>query len=184
MISRPRALQILDQWVTKDFTRKHLLATEAVMRAYAVRLKADPEQWGMAGLLHDADWDSFPEVHPAKIVELLRAEGEMEIAQAIASHGNNSPQFGERFVPRQSQLDHALFACDEVTGFAMAVAFVRPTKLEGMSPSSIKKKLKDKAFAAQVSRDDILTGPKELGVELDAHLQLVIEAMQGGGLGL
>ena len=181
-MDRQRAIQLLDQWVTKDFTRKHLLATEAAMRTYAVRFGGNPDQWGLAGLLHDADWDTFPDEHPARVVAWLRDADQNEIAQAVASHGNNSPQFGERFIPRTTLLDHALFACDEVTGFIMAVAMVRPTRLEGLAPSSVKKKLKDKSFAAQVNRDDIIQGASELGVELDAHLQLVIEAMQQANL--
>lgn len=183
-MDRTRALAIVDQWVTKDFTRTHLFATEAVMRAYARRFGADEDVWGLAGLLHDADWDTFPDEHPARIVAVLREEGLTALAQAIASHGNNGPVIGNRFVPRQSQLDHALFACDEITGFVMAVALVRPTKLDGLEPKSVKKKLKDKAFAAAVSRDDIAAGPQPLGLDLDDHLRVVIAAMQGAGLAL
>lgn len=183
-MKRERAVQILGQWVAKEFTRKHLLATEAVMRAYAVQFGQDPDHWGMAGLLHDADWDTFPEEHPGKVVALLKEEGEPELAQAIASHGNNSEKFGNRFQPRTTLLDKALFACDEITGFVMAVAFVRPGKLDGMTPSSVKKKLKDKGFAAQVSREEIYQGAQELGVEFDAHLQTVITAMQQANITL
>lgn len=176
-MDRTKALHILDEWVRKPFTRTHLLATEAAMRAYAAKFGEDSERWGLAGLLHDADWDSFPAEHPARIVAILREEGEHDLAQAVAAHGNNAPQIGNRFVPRQTLLDRALFACDEITGFIMAVAFVRPGKLEGMSPSSVRKKLKDKAFAAQVNREEITQGASELGVELEAHIALVIQAM-------
>jgi predicted hydrolase (HD superfamily) len=181
---RDDAITILDEWVTKDFTRTHLFATEAVMRAHAARCGEDVDQWGLAGLLHDADWDTFPDEHPRRIVTRLEAAGEDTIAQAIASHGNNSPQYGERFAPRVSLMDQVLFASDEITGFVMAVAFVRPDGLVGLTPKSIKKKLKDKRFAAQVNREEVYAGPQDIGIEFDDHLQLVIEAMQGAQLKL
>jgi predicted hydrolase (HD superfamily) len=183
-MDRQKALIILDAWVSKEFTRTHLLATEAVMRAYAKKLSENVELWGLTGLLHDADWDAHPNEHPAQTVASLRESGDDTMAQAIASHGNNSEQFGERFVPRSSQLDHALFACDEITGFVMAVAMVRPTRLAGIKLKSIKKKLKDKSFAAAVNREEVYAGPAELGVDFDEHLALVIEAMQGADLSL
>lgn len=179
-MNRDEAIKILDEWVTKDFSRKHMLAVEACMRAYAKKFGENEDKWSLAGLLHDADWDSFSDEHPKKIVELLKEKGEEEVAQAVASHGNNSEEYGkDRFTERKSQMDKTLFACDEITGFIMAVSYVRPNGLSDLKPKSVKKKLKDKNFAAQVSREEIYEGAEELGIEFDEHLLFVIEAMKG-----
>jgi len=177
-MTREEALKILDQWVTKPFSRKHMLAVEACMRAYAKKFGEDEEKWGLSGLLHDADWDSFPDEHPAKIVELLKEKGEPEMAQAIASHGNNSPAYGNRFSERKELMDKALYACDEITGFVMAVSYVRPNGMSDLEVSSVKKKLKDKGFAAQVNREEIYEGAELLGVPFDQHLAFVIDSMK------
>ncbi len=176
-MTRDEAIKILDDWVTKDFSRKHMLAVEASMRAYAKKFGEDEEKWGLAGLLHDADWDSFPAEHPKKIVALLKEKGEDEMAQAIASHGNDHDG-SDRFTKRESKMDQTLYACDEITGFIMAVSYVRPNGMADLEPKSVKKKLKDKGFAAQVNREEIYEGAETLGVDLDEHIQFVLEAMK------
>ncbi len=178
-MTRNDALKILDQWVTKPFSKKHMLAAEACMRAYARKFGEDEEKWGLAGLLHDADWDSFPTVHPAEIVKLLREKGEEDLAHAIASHGDDREGETRRFEKRETLMDKALFACDEITGFIMAVSYVRPNGIDDLEAKSVKKKLKDKGFAAQVSREDIYNGATELGVDFDEHVAFVLEAMKG-----
>ena len=170
-----------------------MLAVEAACRFYAVKFGAaaigEPrsismereEKWGTAGLLHDADWEKHPDKHPQGIIDDLRKRGvDEEIIHAISCHGNN---FG---LERKSQLDHVLFACDEITGMITATALVRPTKLEGLEVKSVKKKMKDKDFAAGVNRADVVQGAEELGISLEEHIQNVITAMQEvkGDLGL
>ncbi|MBN1916131.1 HD domain-containing protein [Candidatus Dojkabacteria bacterium] len=182
-MTRDEALKILDTWSTKPFSKKHMLAVEECMRSYARKFGKDEEKWGIAGLLHDADWDSFPDEHPKKIVALLREKGEEEIAQAVAGHGDMSEQYldkdgNPRFTERKTLMDKALYACDEITGFIMAVSYVRPNGIADIEPKSVKKKLKDKAFAAQVNREEIYKGAEELGIDFDKHLQFVIEAMK------
>ena len=143
------------------------------MRFYAQKFGADKDQWGIAGMLHDADRQKYPQEHPKIIIADLEKRGtDAEIIHAISAHGNN---FG---VERKSQLDHALFACDEITGMVTATALVRPEKLNGLEAKSVKKKMKDKSFAAGVNRDDVIQGAAELGISLDEHIQNVIVAMQ------
>jgi predicted hydrolase (HD superfamily) len=125
----------------------------------------------MTGLLHDADYDRWPEEHPRRIVAWLREQGEPEIAQAVVAH------FDAAEVPDLTPLDRSLLACDELTGFVMACCLVRPDGIRSLSPASVKKKLKDKAFAAKVSRDDVFSGVGRLGVPLEEHIQLVIDAL-------
>jgi len=158
-----------------------MYAVEAVLRSYAKIYKEDEEKWGVTGLLHDVDWEKYPKTHPKEIVKNLTEIGtDKEIIHAIASHGNNSPEYPtNHFEERTSLLDKALFASDEIAGFVIACALVRPDKLDTLKAKSVKKKLKDKAFAAKVSREEIYQGVKELGVDLDEHIQLVIEALQG-----
>lgn len=182
-MTREEALKILDEWVTKPFSRKHMLAVESCMRAYARKFGEDEEKWGIAGLLHDADWDTFPDEHPKKIVTLLKEKGEEEIAQAIASHGDMGGQYLDkdgrpRFTERKSLMDKVLYASDEITGFIMAVSYVRPNGMEDLEAKSVKKKLKDKAFAAQVNREEIYKGAEELSINFDEHLQFVLETMR------
>ena len=145
------------------------------MRAYAGRYGGDPETWGIAGMLHDFDYEMHPRAphHPMKGAELLRARGVSEpVDYAILAHADYSG------MPRGSLLDRALYACDELTGFVHACALVRPGKvITGMEAASVKKKLKDKAFARTVNRDDVYRGAAELGVDLDAHITFVIEAL-------
>jgi len=182
-MTRDEALEILHEFTKNENLRKHAYAVEAAMRAYARRLGEDEEYWGNVGLLHDFDWEVHPtlEDHPSKGGEILRERGVDE--QMIADIAAHAPHSG---VPRDTSLRRALFAVDELTGFIVAVALVRPTGLEGMKPGSVRKKMKDKSFAAAVNREDIQTGADELGVDLSEHIAFVIEAMQGisGELGL
>jgi putative nucleotidyltransferase with HDIG domain len=152
-----------------------MLAVETAMRAYAVRFGADVELWGLTGLLHDLDYERYPDLetgHPRVALRELEQRGySPELVRAVASH---AAFLG---VSRDSPMEKTLFAVDELCGFIMACAYVRPAGLEGMTPKSVKKKLKTPAFAAAVSREDITSGAAELGVDFDEHLQLVIDAL-------
>ncbi|MBI2824517.1 MAG: HD domain-containing protein [Planctomycetia bacterium] len=161
-----------------------MLAVEAAMRAYARRFGEDEETWGIVGLLHDFDYERWPHPpdHPLKGAAILAEHGyPAEVIHAIKSHADYLPD-----CPRRSRLDKALYACDELAGFVTAVAMVRPERLAGMQAASVRKKLKQKSFAAAVNRDDIRRGAEDLGVDLDEHIQFVIDAMQSiaGALGL
>jgi putative nucleotidyltransferase with HDIG domain len=175
MISRDQAWSVLTEFTKSDSLRKHARAVEASMRAYAGRYDEDPESWGVAGMLHDFDYEMHPHAphHPIKGAEILLARGVPEpIVHAIMAHADYSG------VPRVSRLDKALYACDELSGFVHAVALVRPGRvISGLEPPSVKKKLKDKAFARTVNRDDVYRGATELGVDLDAHIAFVISAL-------
>ena len=145
------------------------------MRAAAYRYgagKLDEERWAMTGLLHDADYDQWPEEHPKRVVDWLTEQGEPEIAHAVSAH------FTGWGIAPDSALDKALLACDELAGFVMACCLVRPDGIRSLSPSSVKKKLKDKSFAAKVNRGDVHAGVQRLGVSLDEHIQLVIDALK------
>ena len=186
MISRDHAWTVLTEFTKSDGLRKHARAVETVMRAYARRYGEDPDAWGVAGMLHDFDYEMHPRAphHPLKGAEILLARGVSErIVYAILAHADYSG------LPRVSRLDRALYACDELSGFVHAVALVRPGRvIAGLEPSSVMKKLKDKAFARTVNRDDVDRGAAELGVELDEHVAFVISALTGVapelGLGL
>lgn len=174
---REEAWNLLCEYTQSEGLRKHALAVEACLRAYARKLGEDEETWGLVGLLHDFDYERYPEAphHPLEGSKILRARGyPEEFIQAILSHADYMN------VPRVTPLQKALFACDELAGFITAVTLVRPSKsLAEVEVSSVKKKLKDKAFARTVNRDDIHRGAAELGVELDAHIGFCIEAMRG-----
>ncbi|TMQ28176.1 MAG: HDIG domain-containing protein [Candidatus Rokuibacteriota bacterium] len=176
-MTRDDAWSILTEFTKGDSLRKHARAVEASMRAYAARLGEDPERWGIAGMLHDFDYEMHPRAphHPMKGAEILTARGlERDIVYAILAHADYSG------MPRVSRLDHALYACDELTGFVHACALVRPGKvITGLEPASVRKKLKDKGFARTVNRDDVYRGAAELGVDLDAHIAFVVEALAG-----
>lgn len=178
--SREEALEILDEYVDNINLKRHMYAVEAVMRALAAKFNEDQDKWGITGLLHDADWEKHPNEHPKVIVKKLREMGvDEEIAHAIAAHGDNSEQYGmDRFEERTSLLDKALFAADEISGFVVACALVRPDKLDSLEAKSVIKKMKDKGFAAQVNRDDITKGAEALGVPLEEHITLVIETLR------
>jgi predicted hydrolase (HD superfamily) len=160
------------------------MAVEAAMRAYARRFGEDEDRWGVVGLLHDFDYERWPNPpdHPLQGAAILKAEGyPADVIYAIKSHVPYLPD-----CPRISRMDQALYACDELAGFVTAAALVRPQRLAGLTASSVKKKMKQKSFAAAVDRDDIVRGAEELGVDLDEHIQFVIDAMatQAAELGL
>jgi putative nucleotidyltransferase with HDIG domain len=174
---RDEAMALLREYTKKDGLIKHALAVEAAMRAYAGRYGGDPDAWGMVGLLHDFDYERWPtaEDHPFRGSEILAERGYPEwFRRAILSHAQYSG------VPRETDLEKSLFACDELSGFLTACALVQPNKsLHEVKVKSVKKRLKSKAFAAKVSREDIRQGVEELGVELDEHIGFVLEAMRG-----
>jgi predicted hydrolase (HD superfamily) len=165
----------MHEWTPSEALRAHARAVEAAMRAAAHRYGRgveDEERWAIAGLLHDADYDQWPEEHPRRIVDWLEEQGEAEIAHAVSVH------FTDWGIEPASAMDRALLACDELAGFVMACCFVRPDGIHSLAPSSVKKKLKDKSFAAKVDRAEVYAGPERLGVSLDGHIQLVIDALK------
>ena len=179
--TRAEALALMEAWTPNLSLRRHMLAVEAAMRAYATHFGEDVERWGLAGLLHDFDYERFPNdaqaadaEHPSEGVRHLRTLGYPEdLCQAILGH---APFTG---VARETQMAKALFAVDELCGLITAAALVRPSKsVMDLEASSVRKKLKDKAFARGVSREDVVNGAAELGVELEAHIAFVIEAMR------
>ncbi len=176
MMNRDVTLEFLSRHVQTDVLMKHLLTVEASMRGYARKFGDDEERWAIAGLLHDFDWEicPAPESHPTYGAEILREAGYPEdIIRAVLTHGEHTG------IPRESLMEHSLFAVDELSGFVRAVALVRPTKsLEEVTPRSVRRKMRDKAFAKDVNRDDILKGADELGVDLDEHIAFVVESMK------
>lgn len=182
--SRDEAWDLLSQHTAKEGLRKHALAVEIAMRAYAARLGGDPELWGQTGLLHDFDYERWPdeENHPYRGVEILRGKGyPEEMLTAILGH---APYTG---VARESPLAKALFACDELAGFIVAVALIKPSKsLADVDLRSVTKRLKEKAFARGVSREDVYAGAEELGLPFEEHAANVLAALQAesGALGL
>lgn len=184
MPNREDAWKLVCEYTPSDSLRKHMLAVEVACRAYGRRWNEDEETYALTGLLHDFDYERWPNPpdHPLQGAAILAQLGYPEhIIYAIKSHADYLPD-----CPRVSRLDKTLYACDELSGFIVAVAMVRPERLNGMQPSSVKKKMKAKGFAAAVNRDDIVNGAADLGVELDEHIQFVIEALTGvaGELGL
>src|SRR6266567_7589233 len=176
MSDRERAWGLLTEFTQSESLRKHALAVEACMRAYARKLGGDEELWGVTGLLHDFDYERWPslEDHPYRGNEILAERGwSEEIRRAIMSHAEYSG------VTRDTPMEKALFACDELAGFITAVALIKPSKsLAEVDVKSVRKKMKDKAFARSVNRDDIVNGARELGVELDEHIAFCVKAMQ------
>jgi predicted hydrolase (HD superfamily) len=179
MLSRTDAWELLCEYTKGDSLRKHALAVETAMRACAVRYggpEADVDEWGLVGLLHDFDYEMFPSAdeHPFKGANILCGRGYPErIIRAIMGHATYTG------VPRDTQMARALFATDELCGFLVACALVRPSRsLDDLEVSSVKKKLKDKAFARTVNRDDIRQGVTELGVDLDEHIRFCIDALR------
>jgi len=177
MISRDQAWSIVCEFVQSDSLRRHMRAVETCVTAYARKFGEDEEKWAVTALLHDFDWEIHPAApdHPMKGEGLLADRGvDEEIRRAILSHANYSG------VPRVSLLEKSLFACDELAGFLTACSYVKPGKsIFEVDLASVKKKLKDKAFARAVNREDIINGAKELGVNLDQHVAFCIEAMKG-----
>jgi len=175
-MTREEALALVREFVKNENLVKHMLAVEAVMRFYAEKLGEDVEVWGLTGLLHDFDWEIHPsaEQHPRDGAPILRQRGVDEvIVRAILSHGDHTG------VPRETRMEKALFACDEITGLVTAVALVRPShSLLDLEPASVKKKWKDKAFAAGANREEIERSAREFGVDLWEHVGNVIQAMR------
>ena len=175
--SRAAAWDLLAEWTQGDSLRRHALAVEAAMRAYAPRFGGDVELWGLTGLLHDLDYERFPDMdsqagHPRTALRELEARGyPPQLVRAVASHADFLG------VSRDSEMEKALFAVDELSGFVLACAYVRPEGLVGMTPKSVKKKMKSPAFAAAVSRDDLQAGAAGLGIDFDEHVARVIEAL-------
>ena len=182
MPNRSEAVSLLEEWVQGEGLRKHMYAVEAALRHYARLRGEDEERWGLAGLLHDLDWEKYPEEHPLKAVDELRARGcDDDVLHAILAH---RPDFTG--VQPETPLDRVLLACDELTGLVTATALVRPTGIDDMTPKSVRKKMKDPAFARGVDRADVERGAELLGMELGQHIQNVIDAMRAiaGPLGL
>ena len=180
--TRGDALALMHEYTSNESLRKHMLAVEAAMRAYAERFGEDPGRWGLAGLIHDFDYERYPnaahsptEDHPSWGVRLLRERGWPEdILQAILGHATYC------HVPRETMMAKTLFAVDELTGLVTATALVKPSKsVHEVEAPSVKKKMKDKAFARGVNREDVLIGAQELGVDLEQHIAFVINAMRG-----
>jgi putative nucleotidyltransferase with HDIG domain len=183
-LSRDQAWDLFCSWTESESLRRHVLAVEAAMRAYARRFGEDEEQWGLVGMLHDLDYERHPDLetgHPRMALKELERQGfSPEFVRAVASHAD----FLE--VSRDSPLEKTLYAVDELSGFIMACAYVRPEGIHGMTPKSVKKKMKTPAFAAAVNRDELRAGAEALGVDFDEHVAFVIEALEerAGELGL
>jgi putative nucleotidyltransferase with HDIG domain len=179
MPTRDEAWELVCEWTESDSLRKHMLAVETAVRAYARRFAEDEEKWAVAGLVHDLDYERHPDPadgHPRHAVEELRLRGYPEdVIHAVLSHAEYMG------VPRDALLDRALFACDELSGFVTACAYVRPAGIDGLTAKSVKKKLKQPSFAAGVNRDDVRIGAEELegdsGLSFDEHVQFVIDAL-------
>jgi putative nucleotidyltransferase with HDIG domain len=177
MLTRDQAVEILQEYTKSENLRKHALAVESCVAAYARKLGQDENKWSVTALLHDFDYEMHPEApdHPMKGEPILAARGvPEEIRRAILSHANYSG------VPRESALEKTLFACDELAGFITAISLVKPGRsVHEVDTKSVRKKMKDKAFARSVSREDIVNGAAALGVDLDEHVEFCIRAMQG-----
>ncbi len=172
-MTRDEGWALLTEWTRSDALLKHARAVEAVMRALARRSGADEELWGLAGLLHDADYEAFPDEHPRHTVARLRALGEEALAHAVSAH------YTKWGVPAESPLDRALLAADELTGFVVACSLVHPEGIAGLTPESVTKKLRQKGFAAKVDREEIRRGAELHGVPVPDLAALVIEVLRG-----
>jgi putative nucleotidyltransferase with HDIG domain len=175
-LSREQAWELFCEWTESPSLRKHVQAVEAAMRAYAPRFGGDVEVWGLVGLLHDLDYERFPDAdtgHPRMGMEELERRGfSAEFVRAVASHADYLD------VPRETDMEKALYAVDELSGFVMACAYVRPEGIHGMTPKSVKKKMKTPAFAAAIPRDGLRSGAEALGVDFDEHVATVIAALE------
>ena len=176
--TRDDAWHLVSEWVSADSLRKHLLGVEAAMRAYARRFGDDEELWGVTGLVHDLDYERFPDLddaengHPRSALRLFaELDWPPELIDAVAGHATFLG------VPRETPMAKTLFAVDELSGFIAACALVRPTGIEGLAPKSVRKKLKQPSFAAGVNREEVRQGAAELGIEFDEHVAFVIAAM-------
>lgn len=174
MPDRDHAVSLLESWVENEALRTHMYAVEASVRHYARMRGADEDLWGLAGLLHDLDWEKYPDDHPVTAVDHLRNEGYPdEVLHAILAHRADFTG-----VEPETELDKVLFACDELSGLVFACCLVRPNGIDDLKPKSVKKKLKDKTFAAGVSREDVAHGIDLIGLERDEHIQNVIDGMR------
>ena len=175
-MTRDEAWRLLCEYTQSENLRRHALAVEACMRYYARLFGEDEELWGVVGLLHDFDYERYPslEEHPFRGMEILRARGAPEvIIRAVGAHANHTG------IPRESLLERAIFACDEISGFVIAVALVKGRTLSTVTPESVRKRMKEKGFARGVNRDDLLQGAEELGIPFDEHVEHVVRALQG-----
>ncbi len=171
-MTREEAYQILTSMTKGDSLLRHARSVELVMAAYAEKFGEDPEEWAIAGLLHDADYEAWPDEHPNRIVKLLRDKGEEKIAHAVSAH------YTKWNVPYETTLDKALLACDELTGFIIACCHVRPEGIATLTPKLVKKRLKSASFAAKVDRNEINTGAELLGVDMTEHIQFIIDVLK------
>jgi len=172
---RNDAVALLEEWVESGALRKHMYAVEASVRHYARMMGEDEEVWGMAGLLHDLDWERYPDEHPRRGVEVLEEKGyPAEVVRAVVAHAY--PDRGD--VPPETPLDRVLYACDELSGLVYACCLVRPSGIDDLTPRSVVKKLKDKAFAAGVHRDQVARGIELIGLDRSVHIQNVIDGMR------
>ena len=174
-VSRDDAWQLVTEWIDSDSLRKHLLGVEAAMRAYARKWDEDEELYAVTGLLHDLDYERYPDLdtgHPRYAIKELEERGYPQgVIDAVAGHADFMG------VPRETRMARTLYAVDELSGFVAACALVRPTGIEGMKPKSVKKKLKQPSFAAAVNREEVQRGIDELGVDQDEHIALIIDAL-------
>lgn len=167
------AANLLDRYLQNENLKKHCYAVESAMAVYAKKFGEDEQKWKIVGLIHDFDYEKYPDNHPARGAEILKEEGwDNEIIRAILSHADYTG------VKRESLLEKTLFAVDELTGFIVACALVRPDKLASLTPEAVIKKMKNKAFAAKVSREDITSGAEKISAPLNSHIRLVIDAMR------
>jgi putative nucleotidyltransferase with HDIG domain len=175
-LTREQAWELFCEWTASPSLRKHVVAVEVSMRAYARRFGADEDEWGLVGLLHDLDYERFPDAetgHPRMGMEELERRGfSPEFVRAVASHADYLE------VSRDTPMEKTLYAVDELSGFVMACAYVRPQGIEGLTPKSVKKKMKATAFAAAVDRESMRHGAEELGVDFDEHVAFVVAALE------
>jgi putative nucleotidyltransferase with HDIG domain len=175
-MTRDEAWQLFCEWTPSESLRRHVLAVEACMRAYARKFDEDEERWGLVGMLHDLDYERYPDLHTGHpryaLAELERLGFPADMVRAVASHADYLE------VSRDSPMEKTLFAVDELSGFVMACAYVRPQGIEGLTPKSVKKKMKTLAFAAAVDRDALLIGAEQLGIDFDEHVAFVVAALQ------
>jgi len=175
-LTRPEAWALFCEWTESPSLRKHVLAVEAAMRAYARRFGEDEERWGLLGMLHDLDYERHPDLetgHPRYAMAELERQGfSKEFVRAVASHADFLD------VSRDTPMEKTLYAVDELSGFVMACAYVRPQGIHGLAPKSVKKKLKTPAFAAAIGRDELREGAEALGVDFDEHVSIVIAALE------
>jgi putative nucleotidyltransferase with HDIG domain len=175
-MTREEAWTLFCEWTESESLRRHVLAVEACMRAYAAKFGEDEERWGMVGMLHDLDYERYPDLHTGHpryaLAKLERLDFPEDMVRAVASHAD---RLG---VSRETPMEKTLYAVDELSGFIMACAYVRPTGIHGLTPKSVKKKMKTPAFAAAVNREELREGAEALGVDFDEHLAFVIAALE------